>query len=174
MMSSIGTGWMFDGDPDCTDAIDGWYDDSEGQRWEAHIEPYHAEKLQEQNYTITGQAALKAAHGVENSGDEPDTDPIEWDVSKYKTATNLDSNYESQVTLSLPAADVKPAVDIVMVIDVSSSMKDVDIQEVKNAANVLCDQLAEKTNVETNIGIVTFDKTAHKLTDGLVSVDAAR
>lgn len=174
MMSSIGTGWMLDGDPDCTDAIDGWYDDSEGQRWEAHIEPYHAEKLQEQNYTITGQAALKAAHGVENSGDEPDTDPIEWDVSKSKTATNLDSNYESQVTLSLPAADVKPAVDIVMVIDVSSSMKDVDIQEVKNAANVLCDQLAEKTNVETNIGIVTFDKTAHKLTDGLVSVDAAR
>lgn len=129
--------------------------------------------------TVDGVAST-ISEGTISSSEDTETEFVntqkqtEWDTSKSKTATNLDSNYESQVTLSLPAADVKPAVDIVMVIDVSSSMKDVDIQEVKNAANVLCDQLAEKTNVETNIGIVTFDKTAHKLTDGLVSVDAAR
>lgn len=98
----------------------------------------------------------------------------DWDTSKSKTATNLDKNYESQVTLSLPAADVKPSVDVVMVIDISSSMKELDIEEVKSAATVLCDNLAAKTNVETNIGVVTFDRTAHNLTDGLVSIQEAQ
>ena len=30
--------------------------------------------------------------------------PEKWDISKSKTATNLDANYESKVTLSLPSA----------------------------------------------------------------------
>ena len=33
---TVGTTWRLDGEPDCTDAIDGWYDDSEDNRWEAH------------------------------------------------------------------------------------------------------------------------------------------
>ena len=98
----------------------------------------------------------------------------EWDVSKSKTATNLDENYESQVTLSLPSASYRPSVDVVMVIDVSGSMKDSDIKEAKVAALAMCDELASYTNVETKIGIVTFDRVAHNLTDGMVSISDAK
>lgn len=107
-----------------------------------------------------------------------DAEPIDWDVSKSKTATNLvkqsDGTYTSDVTLSLPAADYEPSVDVVMVIDVSSSMKTLDIAEAKAAATAMCDELAAKTHVDVKVGIVTFDKAAHCLTDGLVDIDTAK
>ncbi|WP_102338051.1 VWA domain-containing protein [Collinsella provencensis] len=43
-----------------------------------------------------------------------------WNISKSKTATNLDENYESQVTLSLPSAEEELVSDIVFVMDESS------------------------------------------------------
>lgn len=171
----VGSNWQLDGDPDCTDAIDGWYDDSEGARWEAHTAPYHAEEQEMRGVgTITGLVALKAAHGLLPV--DPDDNPpsSDWETSKSKTVTNLDENYESEVTLSLPADSYKPSVDVVMVIDVSSSMKEVDIAEAKAAARTMCDELAAKENVDTNIGIVTFDKTSQNLTNGLVSIDEAK
>ena len=62
----VGSGWALDGDPDCTDAIDGWYDDSEGARWEAHSKPLHAVEFDrfESSGMVTwqGALALKAAH----------------------------------------------------------------------------------------------------------------
>ena len=88
---------------------------------------------------------------------EETTSSTKWEISKSKTATNLDENYESQVTLSLPAADYEPIVDVVLVIDVSSSMKDADISEVKTAAHAMLDELEKKNNVDVNVGIVTFD-----------------
>lgn len=36
---ATGQDWRLDGEPDCTDLIDGWYDDSEGNRWEAPQAP---------------------------------------------------------------------------------------------------------------------------------------
>lgn len=168
----VGSDWVLD---DCNDPIDGWYDDSEGARWEAHTAPYHAEEQGMRGVgTITGLVALKAAHGLLPV--DPDDNPpsSDWETSKSKTATNLDENYESEVTLSLPADSYKPSVDVVMVIDVSSSMKEADIVEAKAAAKAMCDELAAKENVDTNIGIVTFDKTSQNLTDGLVSIDEAK
>lgn len=173
--AEVGSGWELD---DCGHVIDGWYDDSEGSRWEADTEPYHAveftafEALNGMT-TVTGLTALKAAHGVEpiDPGEVPEDT---WETSKSKTATNLDADYQSQVTLSLPAESYKPSVDVVMVIDVSSSMKETDIAEAKAAANAMCNELAGKDNIETKIGIVTFDKEAHNLTNGLVSIDEAR
>lgn len=168
----VGSDWVLD---DCNDPIDGWYDDSEGARWEAHTAPYHAEEQEMRGVgTITGLVALKAAHGLLPV--DPDDNPpsSDWETSKSKTATNLDENYESEVTLSLPADSYKPSVDVVMVIDVSSSMKKEDIAEAKAAAKAMCDELAAKENVDTNIGIVTFDKTSRNLTDGLVPIDEAK
>lgn len=54
------------GEGDCIDAIDGWYDDSEGARWEAHEEPYHAVEFTDFEpltgfASATGLTALKAA-----------------------------------------------------------------------------------------------------------------
>ena len=106
----VGSDWTLDGDPDCADAIDGWYDDSEGNRWEAHDAPYHAERCRlytDEEYptaTYTGLLALKAAPGLTPL--EPGEETGDWGLSKSKTATNLDENYESDVTLSLPSAEV--------------------------------------------------------------------
>ena len=58
--------------------------------------------------------------------------------------------------------------------DVSSSMKPADITEAKSAASQLCDRLNEKNNAKIRVGIVTFDKEAHELTNGLVSVEEAK
>ena len=97
-----------------------------------------------------------------------------WTISKSKTATNLDSNYESKVTLSIPSAETTASADIVIVMDVSSSMYPADITEAKSAVSQLCDRLNEKKNAKIKVGIVTFDKEAHELTNGLVSVEEAK
>ena len=97
-----------------------------------------------------------------------------WDVSRSKKATNLDSNYESKVTLSIPSAETTASADVVIVMDVSSSMYPADITEAKSAVSQLCDRLNEKKNAKIKVGIVTFDQKAHKLTNGLVSVEEAK
>ena len=70
---AVGSDWKLDGfgidgvDDDCTDAIDGWYDDSANNRWEAHADIYdgiHVEKFTDSTTSVTGLAALKAAHGL--------------------------------------------------------------------------------------------------------------
>lgn len=70
----VGDGWKLDGvdcdgnPDDCTDTIDGWYDDSKGARWEAHADSYddiHVEEYAVQGTTtVTGTLCLKAAHGL--------------------------------------------------------------------------------------------------------------
>ena len=86
---ATGQGWRLDGEPDCTHLIDGWYDDSEGARWEAHAETAegnHVEEFTEFGEnglaTVTGLKALKAAHGLvppeepeEPSDPEPENPP---------------------------------------------------------------------------------------------------
>ncbi|MFR6292119.1 MAG: SpaA isopeptide-forming pilin-related protein [Peptococcaceae bacterium] len=68
---ATGDDWVLDGDEDGLDcnseahAIDGWYDDSESNRWNAHEPTYHTDKLAEDTtMPITGLKALKAAHGL--------------------------------------------------------------------------------------------------------------
>ncbi|MGN0962970.1 MAG: VWA domain-containing protein, partial [Clostridia bacterium] len=98
---------------------------------------------------------------------------VQWTVSKSKTAEEM-KNFKSDVTISLPSAEEKPSLDVVLVIDISGSMKAADIAEAKKAAVAVCDELAAQSHVETHIGIVTFDKTAHDLTGGLVTVTEAK
>ena len=48
---------------DCTDKIDGWYDDSENNRWNAHDkENKHVEEIE--TNTFEGTLSIKAAHGI--------------------------------------------------------------------------------------------------------------
>lgn len=86
---------------------------------------------------------------------------VEWQVSKSKTATNLDTNFESQITLSLPAADYKPAVDVVFVIDDTHAGSGIFAGAVENLLN----ELQSKENLDINIGIVTFDAVARDWLD---------
>lgn len=60
---NTGEGWKLDGDPDCTDSINGWYDDQADSRWEAHSENHESDHTEKVNAgTYNGVLALKAAH----------------------------------------------------------------------------------------------------------------
>ncbi len=74
----VGSGWALDGEPDCTDTIDGWYldgidEDSEldaDKRWEAHAESYddvYVELYAVGEEAVNETLALKAAHGIESA-----------------------------------------------------------------------------------------------------------
>ena len=89
-------------------------------------------------------------------GEETSTD---WDVSKSKTATNLDENYESQVTLSLPSAQETLESDVVFVLDKSTSA-DVENQMIKMLGDL--NAQAEETGAVINVGVVIFNKEAHR------------
>lgn len=162
----MGSGWTLDGgEGDCIDAIDGWYDDSEGARWEAHEEPYHAVEFTDFEpltgfASATGLTALKAAHGL--SPLEPGEE-TGWDTSKSKTATNLDSNFESDVTLSLPAAEEQLVTDVVFVLDKSTSAT-VEAKSLEMLRS-LKDQL-ENTGAKINVGVVIFNAVANVANNG--------
>lgn len=60
-----GSDWALDGAPDCYHPIDGWYDDSDNTRWNAHAEDeadLHM-VLVEPVTSYTNRLSLKAAHG---------------------------------------------------------------------------------------------------------------
>lgn len=88
-------------------------------------------------------------------GEEP---TIEWDISKSKSATNLDENFESQVTLSLPSAEEELVTDVVFVLDKSTSA-DIENQALAMLAE-LKDQVKE-TNAKVKVGVVIFNKKAN-------------
>ena len=87
-----------------------------------------------------------------------EADPIEWDVSKSKTATKLDtSTWTSNVTLSLPSAEENLASDVVLVLDASKCAKDMLEATIK-----LLEKLEEQVDTGANIkvGIVMFKGNA--------------
>lgn len=82
-----------------------------------------------------------------------------WQISKSKKATNLDENFESQVTLSLPSAEEKLENDIVFVLDKSTSV------QLENEALEMLKELqaqAKENGAKVKVGVVIFNKEAHK------------
>ena len=77
-----------------------------------------------------------------------------WDVSRSKKATNLDSNYESKVTLSLPSAEENLATDVVLAMDVSW-YTDKTLTAVKGLLNDLS-KVQRETGANIKIGISMF------------------
>lgn len=60
---TVGSDWYLDGAPDCYDQINGWYDDAEGTRWDAHNKDTLHYVLMN-NGTVEGNLAIKAAHDL--------------------------------------------------------------------------------------------------------------
>ncbi|MFQ6832778.1 S-layer homology domain-containing protein [Butyricicoccus pullicaecorum] len=160
IFGQVGSGWILD---DCGDDITGWYDDSAGNRWQGDEEPYHINEF-DQFEKLTGTAnvvgplALKAAHGVAPI----ETEPTYWEKSKSKTASELrqteDGLYESDVTLSLPAAEEKLVSDVVFVLDYSSCTESV-IKDALESLKQLVNQ-AETSKAKINVGAVVYRGTA--------------
>lgn len=91
------------------------------------------------------------------SGDDTAT---EWTTSKSKIATNLDENFESEVTLSLPAAEENPVTDVVFVLDRSGSSVDA-----RNEINKMLEELVGivgNSDAQIKVGIVNFSYQADK------------
>ena len=78
-------------------------------------------------------------------------------VSRSKTATVLDKDYRSTVTLSLPSAEERLASDVVFVLDKSTSA------ELENKALALLVDLKEEVRergVMVKVGVVIFNRAA--------------
>ena len=97
----------------------------------------------------------------------PETDTVEEPTissglvnghSKSKTATNLDENYQSKVTLSLPSAEEQLVSDVVFVLDKSTSA-DLEKRAIEMLGD-LNDQIKE-TGAKVKVGVVVFNKEAH-------------
>ena len=98
----------------------------------------------------------------------------EWDISKSKTATNLDENFESKVTLSLPSAEEQLVTDVVFVLDKSTSA-DLEQQALDMLANL--NEQVEGTGAKVQVGVVIFNKVANvkaELTDLATGYDAIK
>lgn len=95
-----------------------------------------------------------------NGTNETTTDGTKtWQISKSKTATNLDENYQSEVTLSLPAAQEQLESDVVFVLDKSTSA------ELEQQALDMLDELntqIKDTGAKVNVGVVIFNKQANR------------
>ena len=91
-----GRGWELDGDPDCYDFIDGWYDDYETTRWNAHGDEadLHMVLVAPVN-SYTGPLSLKAAHGSIGS----------LTVCKETLGELLPSDYDTAFTFELTLDD---------------------------------------------------------------------
>ena len=155
-ISPVGENWVL---ADCEHEITGWYQDSKDNRWS---EDNITEEVTFEGDTLTlTAAALKAAHNEVDTPIVPDPDPGEeqtWDHSKSKTATNLDENYESKVTLSLPSAEEQLESDVVFVLDKSTSTI------VEDEALAMLDDLQgqiAQTGAKVNVGVVIFNREAH-------------
>ena len=115
----------------------------------------------------TGQGQSQSTEG---------TDPIEWNVSRSKTATALNTrDWTSDVTLSLPSAEEALASDVVFVLDKSTSTELED--QALGMLAALKDQ-ATSTEAKVKVGVVIFNKQANvtPLTDlatGYEAIEAA-
>ena len=165
----VGSDWALDGGQDKLDcngashAIDGWYDDSEGSRWNAHSVPTHVKEFTVGSAAVHDLLALKAAHDViPLEPDDPDLPDYDAGHSKSKTATNLekqeDGTYTSEVTLSLPSAQEELVTDVVFVLDKSTSA---ELEE--QALEMLEDLKAQitETGAKVKVGVVIFNKVAN-------------
>ena len=91
-----GRGWELDGDPDCYDFIDGWYDDYETTRWNAHGGEADLHMvLVAPVASYTGPLSLKAAHGSTGS----------LTVCKETVGELLPSDYDTVFTFELTLDD---------------------------------------------------------------------
>ena len=86
---------------------------------------------------------------------------FDWEVSRSKTATALDADGSTRVTLSLPSAEETLTSDVVFVLDGSSSA---ETDVVKKSLKLLgeLEQAAGKNGATVNVCIVKFKRQAFK------------
>ena len=131
----------------------GWSNDEavKGVIYEKGSEPTPVDKVTVGETDVTVYAVWVYGDPVDPV-DPPE--PPTWDHSKDKTATELDNNFNSRVTLSLPSAEKELVSDVVFVLDKSSCKEDVT----DNALKMLADLGAsvKNTGAKIKVGAVQF------------------
>ena len=127
------------------------------------MSPFALAEGAEDTTNQTGQESSQSTEvkneNVGGSGSES-TDPIEWTVTRSKTATQLDTNtWTSNVTLSLPSAEEALASDVVFVLDKSMSAE-WEGQALEMLAALK--EQAASTKAKVKVGVVIFNKQANK------------
>lgn len=164
---------------DCADFNTGSYDDgintnetqyTDGYKDNAFSEIWGAWTAgQDGKLHRTGKRVCDYCGYSEDITDEKD---FELDVSRSKTATDLDNEYHSTVTLSLPSAEEPLSSDIVFVMDTSDCVGEV-MGQVAGLVQQLKDAQAS-SNADIKVGVVAFKGSALPMFGGkLVSVTEA-
>ena len=164
---------------DCADINTGSYDDgintnetqyTDGYKDNAFSEIWGAWTAgQDGKLHRTGKRVCDYCGYSEDITDEKD---FELDVSRSKTATDLDNEYHSTVTLSLPSAEEPLSSDIVFVMDTSDCVGEV-MGQVAGLVQQLKDAQAS-SNADIKVGVVAFKGSALPMFGGkLVSVTEA-
>ena len=146
------TGWYYDGHKN-GDETKRWKEDAQEDSYQLFNDFDDTGRV-----TLTGIYALKAAHAYSYNPETP-VNPTTWEHSKSKTATNLDANYQSQVTLSLPAADYPSKLEIVFVVDGTAWR---EWSSYKSGIQDILDQLKSFENITADAALVSFGNTATK------------
>ena len=137
---------------------------AEGYKDNAFTVPTYGEwtKNPDGSQSREGTKKCKYCGKVVTFEERKEADPIDWDVSKSKTATQLDTNtWTSDVTLSLPSAEENLASDVVFVLDGSSSAS-TDV--VKKSLDLLGElkTAADDSGAAVNVCVVKFKRQAYK------------
>ena len=100
-LPTVGSDWVLD---DCEHLIDGYYQDGENARWNAHVEEGEtANIVLFEGTTVSGLKALKAAHG-ENAQDKTSYPGLEkkvWDDGKEAWVDGITSADNQSVSFKL-------------------------------------------------------------------------
>ena len=146
-------------------AIDTAYDKyTDGYKDNAFTDPIYSEWTKNPDGSQSREVTKTCKYcGYEETYTETkEADPIDWDVSRSKTATWLDKKtWTSDVTLSLPSAEENLASDVVFVLDGSSSAS----TDVVNKSFELLDELktaADDSGAAVNVCVVKFKRQAFK------------
>nr|WP_308758910.1 S-layer homology domain-containing protein [uncultured Anaerotignum sp.] len=131
----------------------GWSNDEavKGVIYEKGSEPTTVDKVTVGETDVTVYAVWVYGDPVDPV-DPPE--PPTWDHSKDKTATELDNNFNSRVTLSLPSAEKELVSDVVFVLDKSSCEEDVTTEALAMLANLGAS--VKDTGASIKVGAVQF------------------
>lgn len=94
---------------------------------------------------------------------EEDSAPIDWDRPVSKTATNLNGDFLSDVTLSLPAAGYEQPADVVLAMDCTSLLEHFSGDILGNIMDMAEELLAK--NIDLNVGVVAFGNEARTVSE---------
>lgn len=131
----------------------GWSNDEavKGVIYEKGSEPMPVDKVTVGETDVTVYAVWVYGDPVDPV-DPPE--PPTWDHSKDKTATELDNNFNSRVTLSLPSAEKELVSDVVFVLDKSSCEEDVTTEALAMLADLGAS--VKDTGASIKVGAVQF------------------